>query len=148
MSSYYTKDQVLGLKPINELPEDIFLYLTTRLKLLITSTTIINQKVSDIKDLIERYTNKIFESIPRNYFYPDTMDTHSGVTLAVKVEENKKNFKQTIKDLLIFIALKIALSIGKPAKIVNNEAVTTINNISVLLDFLRNTITKEKESKS
>lgn len=148
MSSYYTKDQVLGLKPINELPEDIFLDLTTRLKLLITSTTIINQKVADIKDLIERYTNKIFESIPRNYFYPDNMDTHSGVTLAVKVEENKKNFKQTIKDLLIFIALKVALSIGKPTKIVNNEAVTTINNISVLLDLLRNTITNEKENKS
>ena len=145
MSSYYTKDQVLGLKPINELPDEIFDDFVNRLKLLISSTIIVNQKLVDIKEMIERFNNKIFDATPRNYFYPDEMGVNSGVTIAVKVEENKKNFKQTIKDLLTFIALKVALSIGKPTKIVNNEALTTVNNIQVLVDILKNNLLKENK---
>ena len=136
--SYYTKDQVLGLEPIKDLGDELFSKFTTKIKLIALSNRLINQKIIDIK----KYITEIFEDTPRRYFYPDSMGSHSGVTLETRVRENKLAFRNNIRELLFCAALKTALSIGKPQKIVNDEALLALDKIQNSVDILKDLIQK------
>lgn len=140
--SYYTKDQVLGLEPIKDLGDELFSKFTTKIKLIALSNRLINQKVLDIKKYITEIEEEIFEDTPRRYFYPDEIGPHSGVTLEVKVREKKLAFRNHIRELLFCTALKTALSIGKPQKIVNDEAILALDKIQNSVDILKDLIQK------
>lgn len=138
--SYYTKNQVLGIEPIKELEYELFSRFTTKIKLIALSNRLINQKIVDIKKYISEIEKEIFEVTPRRYFYPDEIGPHSGVTLETKVQQNKLAFKNNIRELLFCTALKTALSIGKPKKIVNDEAILTLDKMQASIDLLRDLI--------
>lgn len=140
--SYYTKDQVLGVEPIKDLGDELFSKFTTKIKLIALSNRLINQKIIDIKKYITEIEEEIFEDTPRRYFYPDEIGPHSGVTLEVKVRENKLAFRNNIRELLFCAALKTALSIGKPQKIVNDEALLALDKIQNSVDILKDLIQK------
>lgn len=140
--SYYTKDQVLGVEPIKDLGDELFSKFTTKIKLIALSNRLINQKIIDIKKYITEIEEEIFEDTPRRYFYPDEIGPHSGVTLEVKVRENKLAFRNNIRELLFCTALKTALSIGKPQKIVNDEALLALDKIQNSVDILKDLIQK------
>lgn len=140
--SYYTKDQVLGLEPIKDLGDELFSKFTTKIKLIALSNRLINQKIIDIKKYITEIEEEIFEDTPRRYFYPDEIGPHSGVTLETRVRENKLTFRNNIRELLFCAALKTALSIGKPQKIVNDEALLTLDKIQNSVDILKDLIQK------
>lgn len=143
--SYYTKDQVQGLKPINDLEDSLFSEFTTKIKQIASKRYPLNQKMKDVSNVIKSFTERIIEDTPRNYYYPDTLGAHSGVTIEVYVKEKRIAFENTIKELLLFMALKVALSTGKSTKLVRAEALTTVNNLRVLLDLLETNIAKEDE---
>lgn len=143
--SYYTKDQVLGVEPIKDLGDELFSKFTTKIKLIALSNRLINQKIIDIKKYITEIEEEIFEDTPRRYFYPDEIGPHSGVTLEVKVRENKLAFRNNIRELLFCTALKTALSIGKPQKIVNDEALLALDKIQNSVDILKDLIQKGDE---
>lgn len=140
--SYYSKDQVLGVEPIKDLGDELFSKFTTKIKLIALSNRLINQKIIDIKKYITEIEEEIFEDTPRRYFYPDSMGHHSGVTLETRVRENKLAFRNNIRELLFCTALKTALSIGKPQKIVNDEALLALDKIQNSVDILKNLIQK------
>ena len=140
--SYYTKDQVLGVEPIKDLGDELFSKFTTKIKLIALSNRLINQKIIDIKKYITEIEEEIFEDTPRRYFYPDSMGSHSGVTLETRVRENKLAFRNNIRELLFCAALKTALSIGKPQKIVNDEALLALDKIQNSVDILKDLIQK------
>jgi hypothetical protein len=140
--SYYTKDQVLGVEPIKDLGDELFSKFTTKIKLIALSNRLINQKIIDIKKYITEIEEEIFEDTPRRYFYPDSMGPHSGVTLETRVRENKLAFRNIIRELLFCTALKTALSIGKPQKIVNDEALLALDKIQNSVDILKDLIQK------
>ena len=138
--SYYTKDQVLGVEPIKDLGDELFSKFTTKIKLIALSNRLINQKIIDIKKYITEIEEEIFEDTPRRYFYPDEIGPHSGVTLETRVRENKFAFRNNIRELLFCTALKTALSIGKPQKIVNDEALLALDKIQNSVDILKDLI--------
>lgn len=140
--SYYTKDQVLGLEPIKDLGDELFSKFTTKIKLITLSNRLINQKIIDIKKYITEIEEEIFEDTPRRYFYPDEIGPHSGVTLETRVRENKLAFRNNIRELLFCTALKTTLSIGKPQKIVNDEALLALDKIQNSVDILKDLIQK------
>lgn len=140
--SYYTKDQVLGVEPIKDLGDELFSKFTTKIKLIALSNRLINQKIIDIKKYITEIEEEIFEDTPRRYFYPDEIGPHSGVTLETRVRENKLAFRNNIRELLFCAALKTALSIGKPQKIVNDEALLALDKIQNSVDILKDLIQK------
>lgn len=140
--SYYTKDQVLGLEPIKDLGDELFSNFTTKIKLIALSNRLINQKILDIKKYITEIEEEIFEDTPRRYFYPDEMGPHSGVTLETRVQQTKLAFRNNIRELLFCAALKTALSIGKPQKIVNDEALLALDKIQNSVDILKDLIQK------
>lgn len=140
--SYYTKDQVLGVEPIKDLGDELFSKFTTKIKLIALSNRLVNQKIIDIKKYITEIEEEIFEDTPRRYFYPDEIGPHSGVTLETRVRENKLAFRNNIRELLFCTALKTALSIGKPQKIVNDEALLSLDKIQNSVDILKDLIQK------
>ena len=140
--SYYTKDQVLGLEPIKDLGDELFSKFTTKIKLIALSNRLINQKIIDIKKYITEIEEEIFEDTPRRYFYPNEIGPHSGVTLETRVRENKLAFRNNIRELLFCATLKTALSIGKPQKIVNDEALLALDKIQNSVDILKDLIQK------
>ena len=95
---------------------------------------------NEILKYITEIEEEIFEDTPRRYFYPDEIGPHSGVTLEVKVREKKLAFRNRIRELLFYTALKTALSIGKPQKIVNDEAILALDKIQNSVDILKDLI--------